>query len=424
MSEPTTTIPSEIREEYEILSTSAVEILPREEFIEKLVRARRERRPLRVKYGADPSAPDLHLGHSVPLRKLKQFQDLGHRVVFIIGDYTARIGDPSGKNTARPRLSKEQVAENARTYLEQIFMILDRERTEVVFNSDWLEKMDVSATIELMSKVTVSQMLEREDFHKRFENEIPIYLHEFIYPLLQGYDSIAVRADVELGGTDQKFNLLVGRELQREAGMEPQCIMTMPLLVGLDGVHKMSKSLGNYIAITEPAREMFGKAMSIPDEIMWDYFQLAVGMRPKEVETLRKQVAAGELHPRDAKELLAKSIVELYHGRDAAEREAREFRARFSLRQFPEETADQFVLSLAEAPHLTKLLVAIGAVHSAREAQRLIEQGGVKIFEQPPNAPLGESGESVGPAFARAPLSAGCYKLKVGKTKFVIVTLA
>ncbi|AXA35460.1 MAG: tyrosine--tRNA ligase [Candidatus Sumerlaea sp.] len=424
MNEQPLLIPEEIREEYEILTASTVEVLPREEFIQKLLRAKREKRPLRIKYGADPSAPDIHLGHSVPIRKLKQFQDLGHHVIFLIGDYTARIGDPSGKNAARPRLSKEQVNENAKTYLDQIFKILDREKTEVVFNSTWLENMDVSATIELMSKFTVSQMLEREDFHKRFENEVPIYLHEFIYPLLQGYDSIAIRADVELGGTDQKFNLLVGRELQRDAGMEPQCIMTMPLLVGLDGVNKMSKSLGNYIGINESARDMFGKAMSIPDEIMWDYFELVAGMLPADVQRLRERVQSGELHPRDAKELLAKQIVRLYHGDDAAEAEAQEFRARFSLREFPEETAERFQLTRDEAPNLARLLVAIHAVQSNREAQRLIAQGGVKVFAEPPDKPLSSVPEADRSQLARTSLTPGEYKLKIGKTLFVVVTLS
>lgn len=424
MSETTLVIPAEIREEYEILASNTVEILPLDEFVDKLLHSKREGRPLRIKYGADPSAPDIHLGHSVPIRKLKQFQDLGHQVVFLIGDYTARIGDPSGKNTTRPRLSKEQVLENARTYLDQIFKILDRERTEVVFNSTWLEKMDVSATIELMSKFTVSQMLEREDFHRRFEGEVPIYLHEFIYPLLQGYDSIAIRADIELGGTDQKFNLLVGRTLQKEAGMEAQCIMTMPLLVGLDGINKMSKSLGNYIGITEPPRDMFGKAMSIPDEIMWDYFQLAAGFSPAETRAIRERVQSGEMHPRDAKELLARTIVSLYHGSQAAEREAEEFRSRFSLRVFPQETADKYRFSLAETTNLIKVLTATGAAASAREAQRLIQQGGVKVFDQPPSQPIELDDDTVLPSSARMPLVAGVYKLKAGKTKFFVVELS
>lgn len=416
-------IPPEIREELELLTSNAVEVLPLEEFAQKLVRARREGRPLRIKYGADPSAPDIHLGHSVPIRKLKQFQDMGHQVVFIIGDYTARIGDPSGKNTARPRLTKQDVTNNAQTYLDQIFKILDRERTEVVFNSSWLEIMDVSATIELMSKYTVSQMLEREDFHKRFQNEVPIYIHEFIYPLLQGYDSIAVRADVELGGTDQKFNLLVGRELQRDAGQEPQCIMTIPLLVGLDGVNKMSKSLGNYIGVSESAQAMFGKSMSIPDEIMWNYFELVAGSSVAETRELREQMNSGERHPRDVKELLARRIVELYHGKEAAEREAQDFKARFTLREFPEETAERVEFSLEEVKNLSQLIVKMGVVKSSREAQRLAEQGAIKVIEDPEPHPLSSHPAEDKVGLIRVPLVAGTYKLKLGKTRFAVVTM-
>ncbi len=417
-------VPAEVREEFDALVSAAVDVLPAEEFGQKLAKARREGRPLRVKYGADPSAPDIHLGHSVPIRKLRQFQDLGHQVVFIIGDYTARIGDPSGKNSARPRLTKEQVDANARTYLDQIFKILDREKTEVVFNSSWLECMDVSATIELMGRYTVSQMLEREDFHNRFENETPIFIHEFIYPLLQGYDSIAIRSDIELGGTDQKFNLLVGREMQRQEGHEPQCIMTLPLLVGLDGQNKMSKSLGNYIGVSEPAQAMFGKAMSIPDEVMWDYFVLAAGATETETEALRADLAAGRSHPRDLKEDLAKRIVTLYHGAEAAEKEAADFRARFTLRQFPDDTAERIEVSLADAGNLTQLLVKIGAAKSSREAQRLLDQGGLKVIEDPEPHAFSEPAEADKPTLARKPLTAGVYKMKVGKTRFAVVTLA
>jgi tyrosyl-tRNA synthetase len=409
--------------EYGILSSCTVDILPRDEFIKKLEKSRAKGKPLRIKYGADPSAPDIHLGHSVPIRKLKQFQDLGHQVVFIIGDYTARIGDPSGKNAARPRLTKEEVNVNAKTYLDQIFKILDREKTEVVYNSAWLEAMDVTATIELMSKYTVSQMLEREDFHNRFENETPIFIHEFIYPLLQGYDSIAVRADVEIGGTDQKFNLLVGRELQRTEGMEPQCIMTLPLLVGLDGAHKMSKSLGNYIGISEAAQAMFGKAMSIPDSIMWDYFELAAGAGPMEVATLKQAFDSGSRHPRDIKEELARRLVTLYYSANEAEKEAADFRARFTLREFPDATAERIEVALAEATNLQQLLLKIGAAKSAREVQRLVEQGAVKVIEEPESKPIGSvQGDNKG-AVLKAVLVAGTYKMKIGKTRFVVVTL-
>jgi tyrosyl-tRNA synthetase len=423
MKQPTDKIPAEIRDEFEALTSCTIEVLPADEFCAKLLRSRRDGRPLRIKYGADPSAPDIHLGHSVPIRKLRQFQDLGHQVVFLIGDYTARIGDPSGKNAARPRLTKDEVNANARTYLDQIFKILDHEKTEVVFNSSWLEQMDVSATIELMGKYTVSQMLEREDFHRRFEKETPIYIHEFIYPLLQGYDSIAMRADVELGGTDQKFNLLVGRELQRQAGMDPQCIMTMPLLVGLDGENKMSKSLGNYIGISEPAQAMFGKAMSIPDETMWDYFELVTGATAGEVAQMRQALQAGETHPRDLKERLARKIVEIYHGGAAAAREAADFRERFTLRVFPEDTAEKIELALADAPNLTQVILRTGAAKSAREAQRLIAQGGAKVIEEPDPGLLGSHPADDKTGLSRLALAPGVYKLKLGKTHFVLLTL-
>jgi tyrosyl-tRNA synthetase len=344
-------------------------------------------------------------------------------VVFLIGDYTARIGDPSGKNSARPRLTKEQVDENARTYLDQIFKILDESRTEIVFNSTWLEGMNVSATIELMGRYTVSQMLEREDFHKRFENETPIFIHEFIYPLLQGYDSIAMRADVELGGTDQKFNLLVGRELQRQDGMEPQCVMTMPLLVGLDGANKMSKSLGNYIGVSEPAQSMFGKSMSIPDSLMWEYFELAAGATAREVSAWRAALDSGTSHPRDVKEELARRIVAIYHGEEAARREADEFRSRFTLRQFPDDTAERITLPLSEAGNLTQLLVKVGAAKSSREAQRLVDQGGLKVIDDPAPHAFSEPAEADKATLPRRALTAGVYKLKIGKTRFAVVTL-
>jgi tyrosyl-tRNA synthetase len=415
-------IPDEVREEYLQLTSAAVDLLPANEFAEKLVKSRREKRPLRIKYGADPSAPDIHLGHSVPIRKLKQFEECGHQVVFIIGDYTARIGDPSGKNTARPRLTKDEVNANAETYLNQIFKILDRNRTEVVYNSDWLEKMDVTATIELMSKYTVSQMLERDDFHKRFESEVPIYIHEFIYPLLQGYDSIAVRSDLEIGGTDQKFNLLVGRELQRQSGMSPQCIMTLPLLVGLDGSNKMSKSLGNYIGINESAQAMFGKSMSIPDELMLTYFELAVGSSPKEIEAFESDLKSGTTHPRALKEQLARMIVQLYHGAESADREANDFRSRFTLREFPDDTAERFSSSTIETRNLGQLLVKMGAAKSSRETQRLAEQKAIRIISDPEPHPLSSyNGDGLG--LLRVSLVPGEYKLKIGKTRFAVVTI-
>lgn len=415
-------LPSDLREEYELLVSNAVEVLPRADFISKLYRARRDGRPLRIKYGADPSAPDIHLGHSVPIRKLKQFQDAGHQVVFLIGGYTARIGDPSGKNTARPRLTAEDVKANAATYLEQIFKILDRDKTEVVDNADWLEPMTVSNVIELMARYTVSQMLEREDFHKRFESETPIALHEFIYPLLQGYDSIAVRADLELGGTDQKFNLLVGRELQRQEGQEPQCIMTMPLLVGLDGTNKMSKSLGNYIGVSEAPRDIFGKAMSLPDALMWDWFALAAGATPAEVAELKSSFESGSRHPRELKEELARRLVTQYYGAEDASREADEFRNRFTLKEFPAETAETVSVPAGGAT-LMKVLQAAGAAKSTREIQRLAEQGAVKFISSPDGYAAPQSPAETINAL-RSPMPEGEYRLKVGKLKFYRVVIS
>lgn len=415
-------VPAEYQAEFTELVENAVDVLPLDEFARKFVKAKKENRPLRVKLGADPSAPDLHLGHSVSLRKLRTFQKYGHTVVFIIGDYTARIGDPSGKNSARPRLTVEQVNANAETYLEQVMRILDPEKTEVRRNSDWLEGMTVSQTIELMSKYTVSQMMEREDFHNRFNKEIPIYIHEFIYPLMQGYDSVAIKSDLEMGGTDQKFNVLVGRELQRMEGMEPQCIMTMPLLVGLDGVNKMSKSLGNYIGISESPTDMFGKAMSIPDELMWVYFTLAADMSQEEADALKAEFEAGKLHPRDVKEQLGKRLVTIYHNAEAAEAAAADFRARFTERSFPEETAEKFAFALAEVPTLTKLLVAVGMAKSARDAQRLVDQRSFTVFEEPAGDLLAGAAKDDA-LLGRKPLPAGVYKLKLGKTRFAVITL-
>ncbi len=422
-------LPADLREEYELLSANAVEILPRSEFITKLARARRDGRPLRIKYGADPSAPDIHLGHSVPIRKLKQFQDAGHQVVFIIGGYTARIGDPSGKNAARPRLTAEDVRANAATYMEQIFKILDRDKTEIVDNADWLEPMTVSNVIELMARYTVSQMLEREDFHKRFEGETPIALHEFIYPLLQGYDSIAVRADVELGGTDQKFNLLVGRELQRQDGLQPQCIMTMPLLVGLDGAHKMSKSLGNYIGVSEEPRDMFGKAMSLPDNLMWDWFALAAGAGAAETAELKAAFDSGAKHPRELKEELARRLVTQYYDAGEAGRQAEDFAKRFTRREFPEDTAERHSLKTTGGPehdnrNLIRLMLTLKAAESVREARRLVEKS-VKFVESPLTQEELDDFQKNPVEFAsRHLLCPGTYKLKIGKTRFVIVDLS
>lgn len=415
-----TVISAEVQAEFEHLCANAVEVLPEKEFLQKLARSRTTGKPLRVKYGADPSAPDIHLGHSVPIWKLKQFQECGHHIVFLIGGYTACIGDPSGKSSARPRLTREQVQENAKTYLDQIFKILDPDKTEVVDNADWLSTMDVTACISLMARYTVSQMLEREDFHKRFESETPIYIHEFIYPLLQGYDSVAIKADIELGGTDQKFNLLVGRELQRQMDQEPQCVMTMPLLVGLDGQNKMSKSLNNYIGINEDARNMFGKAMSIPDELMEMYYSLALTADKSEISELQAGLANGSIHPRDAKLTLARRLVDLYHGTGTGAGEVEEFKRRFSDREFPVDTAEKISVVRDECPILQKLVARLLPGSSSREIQRLAEQKAIKIFEQPDTSLLTETVNSGAQAFLRTELVPGIYHIKLGKTRFVI----
>jgi tyrosyl-tRNA synthetase len=405
-------IPAEIREEWEILTAGTVDVLPAEDFRDKLLKAKRENRPLRIKLGADPSAPDLHLGHSVQLNKLRQFQELGHQVVFIVGDFTARIGDPTGKSETRPALSAEAVAQNAATYMDQLWLILDRAKTEVVWNGSWFDTMCFTDVIKLASQYTVARMLERDDFSKRYADNRPIHIHEFLYPLVQGYDSVMVRADLELGGTDQKFNLLVGRELMREADMDPQCIMTLPLLVGLDGVHKMSKSLGNYIGLTESADEIFGKAMSVPDEMMRDYLVLTLGYKPVQAEGLLSAVEAGQLHPRDLKARIGEELAAKYRGPEAGAAARERFDRVFKEREIPE-NIDSITLecdngSLAMLKVLTH--PAVGLAKSGGEARRLIQQGGVsldgqKITAQDHNLRPGE------------------YLLKVGKRHFKRINL-
>lgn len=366
-----------VEEQLAQMSFGAAEILPLDELRKKLERAVATNTPLRVKLGLDPSAPDIHLGHTVVLRKLKQFQDLGHQIVLIIGDFTGRIGDPSGKSAARKPLTEEQVLANAKTYEDQIFKILDRDKTEVHFNSEWLGKMNFADVLTLAAKYTVARMLERDDFQKRYTEGRPISLHEFMYPLMQGYDSIAIKADIEFGGTDQKFNLIVGRHLQSETGMEPQVVITMPLLEGLDGVQKMSKSLGNYIGIDEEPTEMYGKAMSIPDELMARYFMLVTDMPREEQEQLTQGLKDGSVHPRDAKMLLAKTIVELYHGAAAAEAAEQEFVRVFQERDLPSEIEE---LSIDESEvWLPQLLNTAGMVSSNSEGKRMIQQGSVRV---------------------------------------------
>ncbi|MDU2417979.1 tyrosine--tRNA ligase [Negativicoccus succinicivorans] len=366
-----------VEEQLAQMSFGAAEILPLDELRKKLERAVATNTPLRVKLGLDPSAPDIHLGHTVVLRKLKQFQDLGHQIVLIIGDFTGRIGDPSGKSAARKPLTEEQVLANAKTYEDQIFKILDRDKTEVHFNSEWLGKMNFADVLTLAAKYTVARMLERDDFQKRYTEGRPISLHEFMYPLMQGYDSIAIKADIEFGGTDQKFNLIVGRHLQSETGMEPQVVITMPLLEGLDGVQKMSKSLGNYIGIDEEPTEMYGKAMSIPDELMERYFMLVTDMPREEQEQLAQGLKDGSVHPRDAKMLLAKTIVELYHGAAAAEAAEQEFVRVFQERDLPSEI-EELSIDAGEV-WLPQLLNTAGMVSSNSEGKRMIQQGSVRV---------------------------------------------
>lgn len=396
--------------QWEILSTGTVEIIPEEEFLERLEESIRTHRPLKVKFGADPSAPDIHLGHTVPLRKLKQFQELGHQVIFLIGDFTARIGDPSGRSETRPQLSEEQVKENARTYLEQVYKILDEEKTKIVYNSSWLGKLTFSDVIELCAKYSVARMLERDDFKKRFREEKPIFIHEFLYPLMQGYDSVALESDVEIGGTDQKFNLLVARELQREYGQKPQTIMTLPLLVGTDGLNKMSKSLNNYIGITEPPQEIFGKVMSIPDELMLDYFLLVLGYSREEIEKFRQGLESSEINPRDLKARLAREIVSAYYDEETAKKAEAEFDRIFKLREAPEEIEEQVISTENKTLWVVRLLVMSNMAKSNREARKLISEGGVYLnSERVTDVDL--------------EVSPGEYILRVGKRRFKKVVI-
>ena len=361
------------QEQLRIIGRGAVEILLDEELLRKLERGK----PLRIKAGFDPTAPDLHLGHTVLIQKMKQFQDLGHEVIFLIGDFTGMIGDPSGRSEVRKQLTREEVKQNAETYEKQIFKILDPGKTTVECNSRWMEKMDAAALVELSAKYTVARILERDDFKQRYQAQQSISIHEFLYPLIQGYDSVVLKADVELGGTDQRFNLLIGRELQREYGQEPQVVLTMPLLEGTDGVNKMSKSLGNYIGITEPAEEIFGKMMSISDELMWRYAELLSDRDISEVERARNEVARGSLHPMDFKKSLATEIVSRFHGRAAGESARQYFEARYQKRSVPKEIRKQF--SPPERISICQLIVNLDFARSKSEARRLVSQNAVRV---------------------------------------------
>ena len=363
------------------LKKGVAEIIPEEQLKADLEKSRKTGNPLRVYLGVDPTAPDLHLGHTVVLRKLKHFQDLGHTAVFLVGDFSAMIGDPTGVSETRPPLTREQVDANAKTYLDQVFKILDREKTEVRYNSEWLGKMSATDVVRLCSHYRLARMLEREDFRSRLQNAQPVSVHELLYPLLTAFDAVSLKSDVELGATEQKFNLLVHREIQREYGLPGQSILTMPILVGLDGSRKMSKSLGNYVGISEPPQEMFGKLMSIPDELMWNYYELATDRSAQDIAQLKDEVTSGRLHPMNAKMKLGEEIVSTFHGAEAGRKAAAHFQRVFRDRQAPAE-APITKVSRGPAKKLTALLVELGLAPSKSEAERLIKQGGVEINEQ------------------------------------------
>jgi len=398
-----------IEEQFECLKKGAVEIIREEELKSKLAKAARTGKPLRVKAGFDPTAPDLHLGHTVLIRKLKHFQDLGHTVIFMIGDFTGLIGDPSGRNVTRKQLNKDEVLANAETYKQQVFKILDSEKTVLDFNSRWMSAMTSEDFVRLASRYTVARMLERDDFTNRLKNNQPISIHEMLYPLVQGYDSVALEADVELGGTDQKFNLLVGRELQKEYGQEPQVVLTMPILEGLDGVQKMSKSLNNYIGIKEAAKEMFGKVMSIPDALMYRYYELCTDWPVPKVEALRQDISNGKKHPKEAKTELAKLIIRDFHSDREANHAEEEFNRIFQLGLAPDNIEEKQLEARPERVRLSKLIAQLGLASSVAEANRLIEQEAVSLND-----------EKISNVKADLDLALpGTFILKVGKRRFL-----
>ncbi len=364
----------DIARQLAVFKRGADELIVEAELVAKLARGK----PLRIKEGFDPTRPDLHLGHTVQFNKLRQLQDLGHHIIFLVGDFTGMIGDPTGRNLTRPPLTADELAANAKTYTDQVFLILDRHRTEVAFNSKWLAALGADGMIRLAAKYTVARMLERDDFAKRYREGQPIAVHEFLYPLAQGYDSVALKADVELGGTDQKFNLLVGRELQRHYGQEPQCILTLPLLEGLDGVNKMSKSLDNYVGITEPPQEMFGKLMSISDELMWRYYELLSFRPQEEIAKLKRECAEGR-NPREAKVMLAQEIVARFHSKQAADAALAEFEARFREGALPENMPEVTLRTNGAGLPIAQLAKQAGIVDSTSEALRLIAQRGLRL---------------------------------------------
>jgi len=426
-----------VDEQLAYLKKGTAEIIREQELKAKLANSLKTGKPLRAKLGVDPTAPDIHLGHTVVIRKLKHFQDLGHTAVFLIGDFTALVGDPTGQSETRPPLSREQVAANAKTYLEQVFKILDRDKTEVRYNSEWLDKLTSYDIVRLCAKYRVARMLEREDFHKRLTEQQPISMHELLYPLLVAYDSVVLESDVELGATEQKFNLLMGREIQREYGQESQVCMTMPILVGLDGQRKMSKSLGNYVGITEAPNEIFGKMMSIPDDLMWSYYELVTDRTPGEIAALKKEVSDGAVHPMDVKMKLAQEVIAGFRGEDAARKAADNFQRIFRDRQAPEEFEEISLKAKAleivatfrtgtmagTVMHMTglstslekwsRLLSSLKLINSTSEAERVIKQGGFEInggLVQDPSSKLD----------LQCP---GAHRLRLGKKRFVRIVV-
>ncbi|MCC0683239.1 tyrosine--tRNA ligase [Clostridioides sp. ZZV14-6345] len=397
-----------IDEQMRIIMKGVDDLIDEKELREKLIKSEKEGKPMIVKLGLDPSAPDIHLGHTVVLRKMKQLQDLGHQIVIIIGDFTGKIGDPTGKSKARKALTTEQVLANAKTYEEQIFKVLDKEKTSVRFNSEWLAKLNFEDVIKLAATITVARMLEREDFKKRYEGQMPISVHEFFYPLMQAYDSIALEADIELGGTDQRFNLLMGRSLQREFGMESQIVIMMPLIEGLDGKEKMSKSLGNYIGIDEEAGIMYQKSMEIPDELIIKYYNLVTDVHPDEVNKIESQLKEGSVNPRDIKMNLAREIVTLYHGEESAKEAEERFKSVFQKGQIPEDI--QTIQANEDGFDLIEVLVANEIVKSKSEVRRLASQGGIKVN--------GEKVEDLSTIVKESELV-----VQIGKKKFVKIEL-
>lgn len=395
-------------EQFHIIQSGTAQIVPEKALMDKLKRGK----PLNIKLGVDPTAPDIHLGHAVPLRKLRQFQDLGHQVTLIIGDGTALIGDPSGRNSTRPQLTREQIKENAQTYVDQAFKVLDPEKTTLRYNSEWILSLGMEDLLKIASNFTVARILERDDFHNRYTSELPISLHEFLYPIMQAYDSVVIKADVELGGTDQLFNLLAGRELMEKMGMEPQVCLTLPLLEGTDGVKKMSKSYGNYIGLTDAPNDMFGKVMSIPDELMVKYYRLASTVPVDQIDAIEKGLPADEIHPNRCKRDLAQNIVAAYYDEEAAKEAEAAFDRQFKQHEVPEdipEYAADLTPNEEGTVYLAKLIADSGLTKSTGDARRMIDQGGVKI-----------NGEAVAAkAYNVAPESLSGAVIQVGKRKFV-----